>query len=239
MSELARAASTRMVEAIMFDMDGTIVEYGIDYDLGRGRALNRIREEIPGARGFRPDARSAREIVLGIAAEMGAEAAEAARRIVFEEYEAVEIEAARRVSPRADAIDTLRELRTCGYRLALVTNNSRRAVGLLLHRFPDLGSEFEVIVTRDDSGELKPGTAGLIMALRALGVRGERAIMVGDTPSDVRAGKRVGALTVGVEGGAARAEDLLGAGADFVVGSVRELGVALRAARGTGPDLAK
>ena len=229
--ELASAAASRAVEAVLLDMDGTIVEFGIDYDLGRRRAIRRIRTEVPGAGGLQLEARSAREVVARVRASLGDGAAEEARRIVFEEYESVELEAARRVNLREGVLEALKGIRSCGYRVALVTNNSRRATEVILRRFPELTGYLDAIVTRDDSGDLKPGIAGLAMALRALGVDGVRSLMAGDTPADVRAGKRAGALSVGISGGAAPAEELYRAGADFVVGSVVELGDALRMAR--------
>ncbi|MFP3400859.1 MAG: HAD family hydrolase [Nitrososphaeria archaeon] len=232
--DLARAARARRIEAVLLDMDGTILEYIIDYELGRARALRRIREAVPGADAVEIAARSAREIVRSLGAALGERAASVARRIIFEEYEAVEVEAARRVEPRPGAIDALEELRASGYRVALVTNNSRRAVGLIASRFPRMMELLDAVVTRDDSMELKPGASGLRMALQALGVPGERSVMAGDTPSDVRAGRSVGALTVGIEGGAASAGDLLEAGAEFIVSSPRELSRALRIARHPG-----
>ncbi len=229
--DLAKLAAGRGVRAVLLDMDGTLVDYGVDYELGRARAIRRIAVEVVGGQGLNLDARSAREIIARVREALGAEAAEAARRIIFEEYEELELEAASKVGLRPGAAEALREMRANGYRLALVTNNSRRATEIVLRRFPEVAGYLDAVVTRDDSGELKPGTAGLLMALGALHLSGREAIMVGDTPSDMRAGKGVGAIAVGVEGGAASAETLLEAGADFVVGSLGDLSRALAMAR--------
>jgi len=45
---------------------------------------------------------------------------------------------------------------------------------------------------------LKPHPEPVVYAAKELGVDPERCIVVGDTTVDVRAGKRAGALTVGV-----------------------------------------
>jgi phosphoglycolate phosphatase-like HAD superfamily hydrolase len=61
------------------------------------------------------------------------------------------------------------------------------------------------------------------LALEELGRPPERALMVGDTPDDILAGRAAGTLTVGVTTGVFDAEALAAAGADHVIPRLDEL----------------
>jgi HAD superfamily hydrolase (TIGR01548 family) len=78
--------------------------------------------------------------------------------------------------------------------LGIVTGRPRRDAEIFLddHGIRDL---FGALVTMDD-GPLKPDPAPIRLALSRLGI--ERAIMIGDTPDDVRAARAAGVVPVGV-----------------------------------------
>jgi phosphoglycolate phosphatase len=61
--------------------------------------------------------------------------------------------------------------------------------------------------------------AGLILGGR---VDPDRVLVVGDTPLDIQAAHAAGAISIGVASGHYDAESLRAAGADFVLGSLRE-----------------
>lgn len=90
-----------------------------------------------------------------------------------------------------DIEDTLQLMKDEGYRLGIVTNNSRIGMqsGLNL-----LGLEhyFEVIITRDDVSACKPSPEGIHKALESLKINSSEAFYVGDSLADIHAARAAG-----------------------------------------------
>jgi len=96
--------------------------------------------------------------------------------------------------------DAMRELRSRGYLLGIVTNRERAEAETVLHAVGVRGL-LGAVVTREDVRHMKPHPMPVQMAAQQLGVPANQCIMVGDTGLDVRAGKAAGALAVGVRSG--------------------------------------
>jgi len=86
-----------------------------------------------------------------------------------------------------------------GIRLGVVTSAREVAVRPLYHHA--LSQYFMAIITREDGFLLKPAPDGILECLRRMEVSSDHAIIVGDSPLDIRAGKRAGSLTIGVLSG--------------------------------------
>jgi len=119
------------------------------------------------------------------------------------------------------AIALLRELRKT-YRLALTTTRGRADVDRFIAQF-GLDGEFTAIVTRDDVKRLKPHAEPVQRAAQELELSPEQCIVIGDTSMDIRAGKRAGALTVGVLSGFGEAHWLKRHDPDLIGGTAIEL----------------
>ncbi len=70
---------------------------------------------------------------------------------------------------------------------------------------------------------LKPDPAGVFEIMDELGVGADEVLYIGDTATDMRTGKSAGLYTVGVKWGFRDADELLGAGADAIIGEPSEL----------------
>jgi HAD superfamily hydrolase (TIGR01549 family) len=86
-----------------------------------------------------------------------------------------------------DARPTLELLRSAGWRLAVLTNNSVSSAEAALDRF-DLRAPFELVLARERLGALKPAPDGVIQAHAALG--GGPTFVVGDSYIDGLAAQR-------------------------------------------------
>jgi pyrophosphatase PpaX len=104
------------------------------------------------------------------------------------------------VHPMPGAADLLTALRARNLRLAVVTTRSKRSSIASLERSGLLGF-LDVVVSGEDVTRHKPDPEPLRLALSRLGVDPDRAVMVGDTPADVDAGRAAGVATVGVDFG--------------------------------------
>jgi phosphoglycolate phosphatase len=122
-------------------------------------------------------------------------------------------------------VDTLHRLRAArpDLQFAVVSNKSAQSVLPLLERL-DIHAHFAFTIGCGGSAmPPKPEPALLLHAARELGCTPEHCVMVGDTPFDVIAGKRAGMTTIAISHGMAGARELETAGADHLIGSFPEL----------------
>ncbi|HRR55886.1 MAG TPA: HAD family hydrolase [Acidobacteriota bacterium] len=112
-------------------------------------------------------------------------------------------------------------------RVGIVSSRSHRGVVDLLEFF-DLERYVSIIVAADDVAEPKPSALPVLEALRCLEAKPTCAVMIGDTPLDMAAGRSAGVLPLGVLTGSYPAEELVGAGAHLVYPNLRTLQADLR-----------
>jgi pyrophosphatase PpaX len=96
--------------------------------------------------------------------------------------------------PFPGAVATVRKLKLRGVGLAIVTSKHRLAV-LRGMDLCGITGHFDVIVTPEDVSHAKPHPEPVLAALEKLGVRPEEAVMVGDSPHDLAAGRAAGTYT--------------------------------------------
>ena len=85
--------------------------------------------------------------------------------------------------PMPGVTRTLRELKKRGFKLGIVTNQTRREMRVTqrIIRF----AKFDVLVSAEDASP-KPSPAGLRLALKKLRLKPSEALYVGDTETDAR-----------------------------------------------------
>ena len=101
------------------------------------------------------------------------------------------------------------------YRLGLVTTNSKEEAQAFLEE-NGIAGYFGVVVTRHSVTRLKPHPEPVLFAAARLEVIPGECIMVGDTTPDMRSAVAAGAFPVGVLCGFGTREELLKAGARMI-----------------------
>jgi pyrophosphatase PpaX len=97
-----------------------------------------------------------------------------------------------------EEINTLiRQLKTNGYKLGIVTGKARRSLDISLDCL-GLKNFFDVIVTGDDVEHPKPHPEGINKVLKNLNVSHKEAVFLGDSDADIMAGKQANVHTIGV-----------------------------------------
>ncbi|MFC4332793.1 HAD family hydrolase [Streptomyces andamanensis] len=115
----------------------------------------------------------------------------------------------------ADAGRLLRRLHGDGWTVVLATSASGPELGAL-RRAIDADDAIAGTASADDVSAGKPAPEPVEHALELAGVPAGRAVFVGDTVWDMRAGRRAGVRCVGVLSGGIPRADLQEAGADTV-----------------------
>lgn len=197
-----RAEKERIrVEAVMFDLDGTLIDSIEVY--------YRIVEVVLGRLGVPP---VSRETILDAAgegdfdwnrvlpADTGGRREELIRsgwRLVQEVYPEMFRDRVELV-PGAD--EALRELAARGMAIGIVTSTPRNHMADKLTLLERAGVLDRVgcVITSDDAPRRKPAPDPLIACGEQLGVAAARNVYVGDTRADILAGRAAGMQTVGV-----------------------------------------
>lgn len=90
---------------------------------------------------------------------------------------------------------TLKELKSTNRKIALVTSSYKNTVIPMLRQH-GIYEHFDAVITADDVQNKKPNPEGHIKALELLNGEISKAIVIGDTSGDIRAGKSLNIHTV-------------------------------------------
>ncbi|MFO1338564.1 MAG: HAD-IA family hydrolase [Burkholderiaceae bacterium] len=197
------------LQALLWDVDGTLAETERD---GHRVAFNQAFEALAVPRrwseadyGRLLAVTGGRERLLHDMAQQPwapADASERARlaerlhRLKNERYADI---VARAALPLREGVRELLDECACsGVRLAIVTTTSRANVQALLTAHFGLGwrAGFDAVVCGEDVADKKPSPQAYVAALRALGLRGDQALAIEDSPAGVAAAHGAGVPVV-------------------------------------------
>lgn len=208
------------MKLIIFDFDGTLADT-------RGLIVKTMQQTLE-ALGLesRTDDQCASMIglplkqaftdLIPISDEMGEQCAATYRRL-FNENNAVYTVP---VFPRV--LETLHQLHEKGYTLTIASSRSHRSLMEFVEDM-HLDEVIPYILGADDVTEAKPNPEPVLKTLEAFHCTPDEAMVVGDTWYDIEMGKRAGVKTCGVTYGNGTREELIQAGADYLVDDFREL----------------
>lgn len=118
--------------------------------------------------------------------------------------------------------ETLKKLKEAGIRLAIVSNKPQRATERVYAKFLS-NFEFNIVLGQTEYYPLKPNPASTNYILSQLGVAYEECIFVGDGETDVETAKAANLKCVSVLWGFRTKEQLLKAGAENFIEKFSEL----------------
>jgi phosphoglycolate phosphatase len=183
------------ISAVLFDLDGTLVETHIDFP-----AMTRAMDDMARAAGVPADVYQGRDILGVVYAStewLNANGLDAVRYSAeaFAALEELEVRGCNHPTAIPHAASTLAELRRRGIGVGIVTRNCRRVASTLVSEF-DL--THDVLLTRDDVPRTKPDPDHLHRALDRLHATPDKSMMVGDHWMDIHAGIEAGCrITIG------------------------------------------
>ncbi|GAA4715190.1 HAD family hydrolase [Nocardioides conyzicola] len=206
------------MDAVLFDIDGTLVDSTYHHALAWHRAFARLGDPPPLWRIHRTIGMGGDKLVAELAGEeTEAEHGDDLRDAWREEYLEIRAE----VRALSGAADLVRKLAVDGYRVALASSGDPQFAGEAVELL-DIGDRVEVLTTSEDVEDSKPEPDLVGVTLDRLG-EVDRAVFVGDTPYDVEAARRAGMSCIGLLTGGFSEAELTEAGAVLVAASPADL----------------
>ncbi len=188
---------------VLFDLDGTLIDSGPMIVASMKHAARSVLgREIP------EEVLSAAVGGPGLAAQMHALAPDRVDDLVAayrEHNEPLHDD----LEAFWEVVEILPRLREQDRRLGIVTAKRAATVRLAFDRLPALESNFDVVITADDTERHKPAPDPILAAIARLDASPADTAYVGDSPFDVRAAKAAGAYAVAVGWGGIHGEDVL------------------------------
>lgn len=203
------------IKAILFDLDGTVIntnelifqsfEYALETVLHTSLSRDILRTTFG-------------KPLAQIMQEMGGEQAQELRK-AFVDY-SIAHENDIYLFPGVEK--ALKELKALNIKTAVVTSRLYRSALRDLHQF-ELEKYFDVFITPEATEKHKPNPEPALKALEQLGTEPHEAIMTGDSVLDLLCGKQAGCKTAAVRYSLFPLEELLEYQPDYVIDTLQDL----------------
>ena len=213
-------------KAVVFDLDGTIVKFNLDYKAARAEVMESLANQ-----GFPRSIFSINESVFEMLKKteiymqnhkVDNKDFPKLRKDVLGIMEKYEMESAKSTQLVPGILETLQALKKMKLKLGLFTVNSRKATEHILSTFR-LKPYFTTVVTRDSVSFVKPNPIHLETVLKSLKAKPEETIVVGDSIMDMKSAQELDVFAVGTSTGFAAPEQLTQAGANCLISSPLDL----------------
>jgi HAD superfamily hydrolase (TIGR01549 family) len=219
------------IEAVIFDLDGTLSAFNLDYKALRGEvrsylltnhvpaSLLKVNESV-----FEMLKKTEIYVKKGAKTPALFEGLRSNALAIAEKYE---MEAAATTSLMPGAAETLKTLKRMNLKIGLCTSNSEKAASYILNRFK-IAEFFGVLVARDKVKDVKPHTEQFEVALKTLKAKKEATVIVGDSTVDMQSAKELKAIAIGYPSGFSTTEQLMANGANYIITALTDLPVLLK-----------
>jgi HAD superfamily hydrolase (TIGR01509 family) len=209
------------MHALIFDLDGTLVDTVYGHVLAWQRALGEAGVDVDGYRLHRHVGSSGKLIVRFAQREFGSRLSPEQTEIVYRRHSELFRQLLLRPRPLPGAVQAFRVLDDAQIPYAIATASYRPVIDASLEA---VGVRPDAIVV-EGKGELhgKPEPDLFLASTKRLGVEAGECIVVGDAVWDHVAARRAGMLSVGVLTGGYGEEELYHAGAFRVYRNIADL----------------
>ncbi len=214
------------LKAVVFDLDGTLANFNLDYKVVRAEVRSFfIKKGLP------VSILSTNESIFEMLekAEIfmknngkSEKAIKEIRGKALAIAEKFELEAAKSTSLLPGVAETLKTLKKMGLKIGLFTINSEKSTNYILKRFR-IARFFDAVIPRNSVKYVKPSSEHLEFVLKALEVDPNETIVVGDGVSDVKCARELKAIAVGLPTGPSSIKELISSGANYIITAITDL----------------
>jgi phosphoglycolate phosphatase len=241
--------SDRPIRAVLFDKDGTLIDFyasWVESGLMAARELCAIAQQpdqfqsLVNGSGYDLDSKrldplshwaagTTESLVRRWMAELGLDDDE---ELIARISELMGVEAARRITPLGDIGQVFADLRQQGMTLGVATMDLQANAHLAIQHL-GVGDLLDFVCGCDSGHGLKPQAGMLLAFCRSCGLQPHEVMMVGDTPHDMGMARAAEAgVAVAVTTGASSRDDLMQL-ADHVIDDLGDLAALLNPEPGT------
>jgi HAD superfamily hydrolase (TIGR01509 family) len=205
--------------AVLFDVDGTLVDSNFHHVVAWHRAFLDVDTEVPCWRILGLIGRSGSDLVRIL---LGDELADQHGKRVKELHTRYFLDSASLVRPLPGARELLEAIAELGWRTVLATSAGEKELGVLRDAL-DAEDLIDEVTSSSDAEETKPDPDIVATALQRIDAQPQEAIFLGDTVWDVQAARRAGVPCAAVLSGGIPREALEHAGAAAIYASPLEV----------------
>lgn len=203
------------IKAVIFDLDGTLLDTCNDLANAVNYALNKNGFPIHNPQMYKIFTGDGTDVMITRAlpeSNRDAETLKKVRDVYFEFYNEHSGECTRPYDGIPELLESLKER---GIMLAVTSNKIEfMTQSVIKHYF---GDTFDFVTGQSENVPPKPNPSMVFKAMKNLGVEPSECLYVGDTGVDAKTGKNAGIYTIGVLWGFREREELLENGADSVI----------------------
>lgn len=209
-----------MIKALVWDLDGTLLNTiddladSVNFALTKYNQPNKTVDEVKRAVGNGVNKLIERCLENGQNNQNFAEILETFK-VHYSKNSAV------KTAPYPEICETLKELKTSGYKLAVVSNKFENAVVDLCQKY--FPNTFDVIIGETPQIKRKPAPDMLFAALKKLQVQAEEIYFIGDSEVDVQTAKNAEIKCLSALWGFRSKEILLANGAKYFLNTPQEI----------------
>jgi HAD superfamily hydrolase (TIGR01549 family) len=190
------------IRAIIWDLDGTIIHFKIDYIRARRMAIKILKKHgIPKSsltirKSIFENVGTSKEIFKSM--EYNSERIEEILKRINSEVDKIELEAAK-IATMISGIDKVLEFAmNNNLKQAIYTLNTSRNARVSLERV-SLLKYFDIITGRDNVNNPKPHPDHLLYICKKLDVEPSEIVVIGDTSRDIEGALNIGARSIAIE----------------------------------------
>ncbi len=210
-----------MVKAVLFDLDGTLVNSLLDLSFSTNYALKKMGFPTHETEAFKYFVGDGMLKLIERAVPEDKRDTDTVNKtlgIFMEHYRVHYVDKTVAYKGIPELLDLLSEN---GFKTAVISNKAQEMAVTVTNKI--LGEKFSVVCGKQENYPTKPDPALTLKVISELGVKPEECVFIGDSGMDMALAENIGCVSIGVLWGFRREDELRQNGADYIVTAPKEI----------------